>query len=322
MNELEIDELDSLPVKIERGELTKERAAMKVLEVLYTKPGRFRISDMEEDERSDFLLGSLPKFVRLLDRYDKALGPLGAYIYYSVPGMRLSWNRKKIDDEIAKKAAAPSVKKIYEDSMQKKTLAVAESKLRLRGKTFGSETTPLVFRKILNEKRSLLESKAAYTLKRSALVLALKSAWYIDDKNVEKVSGCIGCSSESVAAALDQVKKSLLAKDAKRARIAERRDKAWYFVCKYRERLVTLEPHSAAWIKAKKKLEYQLASWKNKTRLLQSCRMNVAPRNTDLAKMLCVQPYRISAYLQYAKRMADAGESLLPFVSGDAAAEY
>lgn len=321
MNEMEIDELDSLPAKVERGELTNERAAMKIMEVLYTNPGRFRLLDMDEDERSDFLLCALEKFERVMNRYDKRLGPLGAYIYYSIPGMRLSWNRKRVDAEIGKRGAAPSVKKIYEDSIQRKTLAVADSKALRKAGAAEREAPPLVFKKILNEKRSLLESKASHTLKRSALVLALKSAWYIDDKNVEKVSGCLGCSSESVAAALAQVKNSLIARDAKRAEIVERRDKAWYLVCKYRERLLFLDPNSSAWKLVKRKLDYQLASWKNKTRLLQSCRMKVTPRNVDLAKMLCVHPYRISAYLQYARRMAESGASLLSFGDESEAAE-
>lgn len=316
MKDLEIDELDSIPAMRERGELTKERAAMKILEIVYTNPGRFNMLDMEEDERSDFLTEMLPKFHGILERYDKSMGPLGAYIYYSIPGMRLSWEKKRLEAEIGKKGAAASVKRIYEDSMAKKTLAVAESK---RGAALPHKEScgrPLIFKKIINKKRGLLESRALYYRKRSALILALKSAWYIDDESIEKLSGCFGCSNERFAEDFEKIKNSLLGKNEKRANMTERRDRAWYFVCKYRERLAFLDPSSAAWAAAKKKLDYQLASWKNKTNLLQSRRMKVTPRNKDLAKMLSIPTYRVSAYLKYARRMAESGETLLP-AAGD-----
>lgn len=308
-------ELDSLPQKVADGRLSKEAAAMKVFEVLYTNPARFNLSDMEEDERSDFLLGVLPKLEGILARYDKSLGPLGAYIYYSLPGMRLSWAKRRIDALTVEKAVATSVKSIYEDAMECKRVTVSDAEPCARRPR--EDDSPLVFKRIFNQPMGLSKPRDYACKRRSAFVLALKSAWYIDDKSVEKISDYCGCASDDLSSALAQVKRTLLKKNEKRAALERLRDKAWFFVCKYRERLLTLEPHTMAWEATKRKLDYQLASWKNKTRLLQSCRMNVTPNNNELAKLLCVKPYRISDYLTYARRMANAGEKFWAAESGD-----
>ncbi len=310
MKKSECEILDLIPERLERGELSKKEAAMKIMEVLYTNPGRFNLLDMEEDERSDFLLEMLPKFEGLMDRYDKSLGPLGAYIYFSIPGMRLSWSKKRLEAAAGDRAAAPSVKSIYEASSAKKTLAVYESPAFSGRGRQTYEEAPLVFKRIFSRPGRKLETREISFKQRSALVLALKSAWYIDDKKIQQVSGYCGCSSQCVAETLEKIKNSLVEKNEQRERLEQMRSKAWYFVCKYRERLASLEPGTEAWKKTKKKLDYQLSSWKNKTRLLQGCRMTVAPKNKDLAKILSIKPYRISAYLKYAKKMAETGEKL------------
>ena len=39
--------------------------------------------------------------------------------------------------------------------------------------------------------------------------------------------------------------------------------------------------------------------------------MTLAPRNNELAKILKVKPYRISVFLNYAKKLEKSGERLL-----------
>jgi len=303
------EELDMVPQKVAEGGLSVEEAAMKVMEAVYTNPGRFNLLDMEEDARSDFLLDVLPKFRNMVKRYDKSLGPLGAFVFYSLPGMRLTWEKRRIDRAVGKRAVSASIRNIYEDAMDRKPLRVADSEKPLPPSK-GGDDVPLVFKRVFGHPKYSLESRETLHRQRSALVLALKSAWYIDDENVKKVSGYCGCSNKAMAAALERIKNSLVEKNERRQEMAERRDKAWYFVCKYRERLMTLEPGSEEWKKTKKKLDYQISSWKSKNRLLQGCRMRVCLRNKELAKLLNLRPHRISTFLSYARKMAEAGENV------------
>ena len=308
--------LDKIPQVLAEGGMTVDEAAMKVLEVVYTNPGRFNLLDMAEDERSDFLLETLPKFRRLLERYDKSLGPLGAYVYYSLPGWRFTWSKRFWDSASGKKGVGPSIRDIYEDTLERRPLLVAEPRGAKKRQGNG-DSVSLVFKRVFGPVKYSLEPREKVHRQRSALVLALKSAWYIDDDSVKKVCGFCGCSSENMNQVLEKIKTSLVEKNERRQDMAERRDKAWYFVCKYRQRLAVLSPNSDAWKKVKRKLDYQLSSWKTKNRLLQGCRMNLTPRNEDLAKMLHLHPHRITAFLRYARKMADQGETLLSSESAE-----
>lgn len=307
------EELDDVPQKIAEGSMSVEDAAMKVMEAVYTNPGRFNLLDMTEDGRSDFLLEILPKFRRMVERYDKSQGPLGAYVYYSLPGLRLTWEKRHLDNATGRRAVKRSVKNIYTDELYERRLKVAEPPVFEERKIPKNKSDkPLVFKRIFGpQKRSLL-SRNALRCQRAALILALKSAWYIDDDKVEQLSGYFGCSNKAMEELLDKVKNSLVERNEKRRDMAERRDKAWYFVCKYRERLLSLDPNSEDWRVTKRKLDYQLSSWKSKNLLLQGCRMNVSIRNTELAKILNMHPHRVSLFLRRAKKMAEAGETLVP----------
>ena len=305
------DGLDSLPQEWERGNVTVGSAAMKIMEIVYTNPGRFNLLDMDEDERSDFLLDALPKFEGLLARYDKRLGPLGAYVYFSLPGMRRSWTRKVREAEIGKKAAKAGVRDIYEAAMEKTAVCVAEKKPQYETWDSFEGGNELIFRRVLSRRKSLLESKENFYRRRSAFLLALKSAWYINDEGIKKLSGYLGCPPSGLSNIVDEVKSSLVEKNERRRSIEEKRDKAWYFVCKYRARLKALDPSSEGWKTTKRKLDYQMRSWKRKNQILQGCRMTVAPKNNELARLLKIHPHRISAFLNYAKKMADSGETIL-----------
>ena len=305
-------ELDLIPKMLERGKMTKKEAVMKIMRVVYTNPGRFNLLDMNEDERSDFLLEAFNKFDGLLDRYDKSLGPLGAYIFYSISGIKMTWARKKGDERAIKRAIRRDFKNIYETALEKsERLAKTEAdllKVKDAGLDGGDE--PLVFKRILGRRTNFLEPKEVFYKKRAAFALALKSAWYLDDKSLGKVCDYCGLSKNSFFKTALIIKRSLVARSEKRAKIEEMRDKAWLFVCKYREQLARMDPLCERFKVVKKKLDYQLNSWKNKNKILQSYQLTLSPRNKDLAKMLNIKAYRLSVFLNYAKKMAAAGETL------------
>ena len=142
--------------------------------------------------------------------------------------------------------------------------------------------------------------------------MALKSAWYLDDDSVAKISEYCGFSFESVFKMVKEIKENLAERSKQRADIEARRDKSWYFVCKYREQLARMDPSGERYRHTKKKLEYQLNSWKNKTQILQSGQMTLAPKNKYLSKILKIDPAKISMLLNYAKKMVASGETLFP----------
>lgn len=309
-------ELDLIPQMLEQGKLTKEEAVMRVLGEIYTNPGRFNLLDMEEDARSDFLMSSLQKFEGIIGRYDKKMGPLGAYIFYSLPGIRLSWEKKMRVELAGKRIIKRNLRNLYEIALEKNERLSAEKteegSVKVSDACSEKVDEPLVFKRILGRRSNLLEPKSVFYKRRAAFVLALKSAWYLDDSSLKKICDYCDLPQDEVFKTARKIKKSLVERSEKRAQIEEKRDKAWFFICRYREQLAALKPSSDDFKTVKRKLDYQLNSWKNKTKILQSYQMTLSPRNKDLAKMLKIKAYRISVFLNYARKMAASGETLFP----------
>ena len=159
-------ELDLIPQLLEQGKLTKKEAVMKVLGEIYTNPGRFNLLDMEEDARSDFLMSSLQKFEGIIDRYDKKMGPLGAYIFYSLPGIRLSWEKKMRVELAGKRIIKRNFRNLYEQALEKNERLSSgkaeEGLVKVSDACSDKDGGPLVFKRILGRRSNILESKSLF----------------------------------------------------------------------------------------------------------------------------------------------------------------
>lgn len=290
------NELDCLPVKIRLGAISKKEAAMKVMEAVYTNPFRFNLQTMDEDDRSDFLIDMLPKFENLLERYEPLRSPFGAYLYYSLPGLRKTWSRRKIDNSMGQKAMASSVQDIYDYKNERILRVASPSSIEER------------FQTLLKE-HSMKEEKTKIFQKRSAMVLALKSAWYIDDKQIEKISDFCECPKDVIMDKVQTLRDGLVEKREKHDDLTKKRDRAWYFICKYRDQLSRIDKDSKAYYDNIRKLKYQLNSWKKKNNLIKKSVQRICPDNNTIAKTLNLDPHKISAYINYAKELSKNQET-------------
>lgn len=317
------NELDSLPELVALGKIGKNQAAMKVLEILYTNPARFGLQTMDEDERSDFLLQALPKFETMLERHNERISPFGAYLFYSIPGMKITWAKKRIEDARGERAMKNSIEEEFKNGEEEPLLEVANpsgrvaQRRRIRKEIFPDASAFTArkkeeFRdigKIFAKQGRATIARNSLHEKRSALVLALKSAWYMDDGQIEKISDFCGCPKETFMEKVHDVRNTLVEKSERHDSLVQKRDKAWFFICKYREEISRMEKGGAEYEKQKRKLNYQLNAWKRKNRLLQKCNYRVSADNETVAKALNVSAHKVSTYLNYARRMAQEKEA-------------
>ncbi len=306
------DELDKIPLLVRKGILTKEKAAMKILEIAYTNPARFRLLSMSEDDRSEFLLDILPKLEGLILRHDPAVSPFGAYVYLSMPGLKATWLRKRYDRENIEKVLAPCLEEIYKDKADRQESCLADTEQRPSQKEeyTSGKNDRLVFKRVFTHQYKNLCPRGTVSAKRSALILALKSAWYMNDEKITKLSSYCGCPEKALSDKFASLRCGLEKKSQKHAEIVGRRDRAWYFICKYREKLLNLDRDSALYDIVRRKLEYQIKSWKTKNRLLENYRYKISPNNKEIENLVGIDRHRISAYIRYARDLADSGNTI------------
>lgn len=317
------NELDSLPEQVALGKIGKNQAAMKVLEILYTNPARFGLQTMDEDERSEFLLEALPKFEAMLERHNERISPFGAYLFHSIPGMKITWAKKRIEDARGEKAMKNSMEETFTSGEERTLLEVAIPARRVaQRRRIQTESFPNASRISAHKKEDVRDIRKIFAKhgraaiaqnhlheKRSALVLALKSAWYMDDKQIEKISDFCGCPKEIFMKKVHDVRNKLVEKSERHETLVQKRDKAWFFICKYREEISQMKKGSVEYEKCKRKLNYQLNAWKRKNRMLQKCNYRISADNETVAKALNVSAHKVSTYLNYARKMAQEKEA-------------
>lgn len=316
--------LDSLPKLVAQGKIDKNQAMMKVLEIIYTNPARFGLQTMDEDERSEFLLEALPKFEAMLKRHNERISPFGAYLFHSIPGMKITWAKKRIEDARGERVMKNSMEEAFKSGEERTLLEVATpsrrdaQSRRIRTEIFSDASTIATQKKeefrdigkiFAKHGRATIAQNRLHE-KRSALVLALKSAWYMDDAKIEKISDFCGCPKEIFMEKVHNVRNKLVEKSERHETLVQKRDKAWFFICKYREEISRMERGGAEYEKWKRKLNYQLNVWKRKNRLLQKCNYRVSADNETVAKALNVSAHKVSTYLNYARRMAQEKEAV------------
>lgn len=303
-------ELDKIPEYIRNGKLSKQNASMEIFTILYTNPARFNLHTMDEDERSDFLVSMIPKFESYIDRYDQNQCPFGAYIFNIVSWIKTTWTKKQglnktnpltfqktiLDHYPVFTDEDTSLKYIHSLSPQ-----LSENLLQLH-----EEKTPqLIFRQIFDsgEKGKYVFKKPELTQsRRIALLLALKSAWYISDEQIEKISIFCGCPPQAISTTVEKLKENLENKAKSHERLCEMRDKAWYFICIYRNMLEKMEKDTEEYLDLKRKLNYQEHVWVVKNNMLKNCKSRISPTNTDVAEAVGIKPSRVSFYMGMAKK--------------------
>lgn len=300
-----LNKLDSIPQKVRDGFLSAKEAAMSVMKIVYTNPARFLIRDMDEDDRSDFLIDCLPNFEKMILRHDEKISQFGLYLYHSMAGLKMSWYKKMREREIAARVMRPEMKDIYENDCEKSLLSVASPSdmgQRIFGDDEFSENRSVGIKDIFKSRHGNSHVDARTREKRLAVVLALKSAWYLDESHIDKLSRLCECPRDELEKKVQDLRDTLLDKSTKQEDLEKRRDNAWFFVCKYRDELSRMDKNSASYQSVKRKLEYQLASWKKKNAIIRRSR-KIAPENSAIAKVLDIKPYSISTYLKCAKNL-------------------
>ncbi len=304
-----LNKLDFIPQNVKDGFLSAKEAAMSIMRIAYTNPARFLIRDMDEDDRSDFLIDCLPSFEKMVLRHDEKIGQFGLYLYNSMAGLKMTWYKKKRERDIAARVMSPEIKEIYENDCEKSLLSVAspsEIEQRIFGDEEPSGNRRVEIKDIFKSRHGNSHVDAKTREKRLAMVLALKSAWYLDESHIDKLSELCECPRGEVEKKVQDLRGTLLDKSTKQEDLEKRRDNAWYFVCKYRDELSRMDENSVGYQSVKRKLEYQLASWKKKNSIIRRSR-KIAPDNSAIAKMLDIKPHNISTYLRCAKNLEMKG---------------
>lgn len=301
--------LDDIPDLVKSKKLSTNEACIQVYLILYTNPARFNIHDMDEDTRSDFLLYFLQKKAQqLLENYNPLISPFGAYIYKTIQTSRMTFCSKLSEKSNYSQICFEDSKNSFYEQMEyteNQVTDVAEPAKKFDLHSESQEIPQIVFKRIFQKAphRLAVAESQDRKLKRGILILALKSAWYINDEQIQKVSTFCQIPPSVLTTTVCRLKSGLITKALNRKIIEDNRNRAYSFVRNYRMQLAQGEG-SMDKIKFKriqKKLDFQFESWFSKNTKLQSGSLRISPSNSEVASALGLTSRLVSFYMRKLK---------------------
>ena len=140
------------------------------------------------------------------------------------------------------------------------------------------------------------------------LVLALKSAYYITDKQITKIAEICHLDINNFHALVMNLKSDLIEREKNKEKLEIRRNKAYFQHRKYRSRIEWSEnekddfsPYEKR--KLSKKYEKQTKTWKTLNQQLKRGVINIRPTNKAIAQALGMCERQISFYIKNAYQL-------------------
>ncbi len=316
--------LDDIPDLVKSNKLSSQQACIQIYYTAYMNPARFGLLNLDEDSRSDFLLYFLQyKTQTLIENYNPKISPFGAYIYKTIQTAILTYNKKMSDKKNYDKIFFMDSFCDYQTKMEEYENSVTKiasnqesfnCKNQIKIKTHELQNSknenfviPLVFKQLFTKAphRLTITDSHQRKLKRGLLILALKSAWYISDSQIQKVSKICSIPPDVLTESVCHLKSKLITKALNRQTIENNRNRAYCFIHNYRMQLENLDTNHdyLKSNKLKKKLDFHIANWEKKTKFLSNGRLKIAPSNSEIASVVGLSSRFVSFYMRKLQEM-------------------
>ncbi len=316
-------ELDNIPYLIESKEMSVQEACIQVYRILYMNPARFNLQDLDADTRSDFLLYFLQyKAEKIVNTFNPEIALFGSYIFFTIQLAKITYikamTRKK---NFEKTYIKDSIYNYYDmQEYAEKSVTKIADKIPSYDTTKTPEQVPqLVYKRLLSKQTHRLSAKDSQErkLKIGVLLLALKSAWYINDEQINKVSEICEIPPDVLTDSVCTLKAKLINKSLNRKKIEEARNRAYYFINDYKLKLAKGEDSvsETSFKTFNKRLSYHTNSWKVKTKNLQQGMSKISPTNSEIAAVLGLTDRWVSIYLTKIKNMHLENRDISDFIS-------
>ncbi len=144
-------------------------------------------------------------------------------------------------------------------------------------------------------------SKNKQSEKKLALILTLKSCYYLNEDTVETISRFCGIKHDSLMKVIAELKKTIARKHEKYEILKRRRDYSYFLHRKCLDKLQSLKEDNSPTDRIQRLYDFHTEKWINKNRYLQKESYKVCPTNRAIAKVLGICERQVGYYMSRAE---------------------
>lgn len=289
--------LDDIPELLKSEKLSFKQACLAVYKTVYFNPVLFELTDFDEDERSDFLLYFLQKKIpTMIKNFNPEITSFGSYVYSVLKLIKNDYIQKQIKkSNISRTYIQESILNYdeFQEQIQHSAAIVSDTHEGYIPQSEEEKNPSLVYKRFFQvaPHRLCVAESRKRKLQRGVLILALKSAWYINDEQIKKVSSFCKISSDILSSTVCTLKANLINKALLREEIENNRAKAYCLINNYELELQkqTSYENLPRFEQIEKCLKYHRKSFNTKNNFLKSGYCKIAPTNSEIAKVIGVK---------------------------------
>ena len=317
-------ELNEIPERIKKGEISKSYAVHQLAMYLSKNPALFGLKTKDEDFKSEVILLFLEKGEKTIEMYDSNYGSFFTYFFCFVKSLTNSVTRTRAYMNVQDYHTITESITTYEQNQ--------ENYSRINYQDFEKPKVPYAYKPVSPEALQLACKTSQYNVQnfisknddesynnlkeklklispsmaeKVLIILALKSAYYITDKQIKTIAEICNISSEQLFDTIQQIKQDLVAREINKNDLELRRNKAYYHHKKYRSRIKWTDENRDNFTEYERKAlidkyNKQTESWLKLNEQLKKGCINIRPTNKTIAKVLGLCERQISYYIKNA----------------------
>ncbi len=310
--------VNELVFHVKLGKITAKEALDIIVSDMQENPVLYGLHQFDEEFRSDLILKILQKGAKIFDLYNPNNGQFKTYLSSLIKYQAKDLLREKYKKEINEKHLSAMSILNYEAETEK--YAFCESGLSLSDfKPFipsSKEKIPYrdtyTLQSYIQQKEqdefNCIKIMGKYgkknQIKKTALVLALKSCSYMTDDYIDSLSNFCGIPKETIERLIDEVKDSLEEKNKKITRLKNSRDKEFLLKRNLEEKINSLNGKDGA-NQLERFYDLHKKHWEIRNNELHNKKYLPAPTNKKVAEVLGICERQVGNYLQHADEVIE-----------------
>lgn len=304
MNTTDLKRIEDIPVLVSSGKITLQDGVGCIAEEIFLCPFRFRLQNYDEDFRSDIVETFLEKGHLVLERYKPSVGEFRPYLFAFVQGLILTKRRDTARHQISEL----SVNQYFSGSTQLiNSTSVSSSDFPDELPVGNTVSSGSRLWNLLRRGPQYASTPDAKT----ALILALKSSFYIPSDTIDHISSLCGIDSEEMHSLVDRLNIGLDHRAFMRKKLISKRDDAYYFHRRYLLQMKYGNVDHTDMKAVYRKYVRQTKIWKNRNFDLSKCKFRVCPTNKTIAEILGICERQVSYYIRRAHDIDDVSRMIV-----------
>lgn len=300
-------DLNSYPEMIRKGMITTKEAVDNICSFIINNYKVFNLQRYDEDFRSELVISFLENGIKFMNSYDPEIGDFFTFLYCYINSM------------VSTKLRALSQKSL------KETVTMTESINTLYEKEYNysrfsyhiGETPQIPFsnKKVEpDELKKIFAKTTTESVDKKILVLALKSAFYLTDDQIQKVCEIYNIAIDDFYLTIQYLKETIVSKSDKRSKAEERRNFAYYHHKKYNLQLEKIldsdedSYYSTLSTNLTTKMNKHKNNWNKMNSRLEEGFLYLRPTTKSIAYILGICERQVTYYINCAKKEVEEKE--------------